>query len=556
MPVYLHKQSHISSLFRLRYPIKANNGERKPIEFRLLPPGPTFLRNVGDLLFKILYTAYETYGRTIIANDDTIDEAVNRILKQLVENNKVVDKICEVLNIDNIPLALHGLEHMLRLMINHDVALRIFEIMSANNLVAKVPYENSSLYYYAYLNRLRFARTLDLKVELLNKNIIYNINTTWTFKGQLILSNIEVETYVNENIEHASIEARPNGTIAIKYHCRRDIPYLPLYDIQEYDSYESFLAEVYSIMLSDLIDKVMLSYKELLQFFAITRFHPSTEFGVHLGSKSYLFLDANHYIGSYAIVPADDNLFKVISGVERANGINSLDRYPYSRTAIPDIIEQNLQRNCDYIDARSANWIKCYDRIQYLELIHHTLAIPADIEKDKYSSYNYDSPLFDISIHPIYQHAVTILQQKYPKLHRRLEWRLKADLSLAEQLRDTIANIIDWLYKTVSHFVHINNFSLFQRHKNYIENSKLRKSIESWLKAVDKYLQTNTDTQADHKMLANSLILLAYYLEFHAKDTKVGSHFAKYRMDFLWQLEQLRETALAKILLQLKAIAC
>jgi len=273
----------------LQFPIKLNTNRQTQIELNLLPPGPTFLRKIGDILFKIFHAARKINGRPIIVYRHSIDKAIKEILIQLIQNRAVIDKICEALNIDNIALALHGLEHMLYLVINHDATTKIFETVTANGLLNASLFGDNKL-YYAYLNRIRFADTVDLDIKIPDKSAIYSIRANWNFKDLIILCDVEIETCEVQHVENIDVTVYSDDETKIKYYYRQDIPYLPLYDTQEYSSYENFLAEVYSIMLADRIDKIMSSYKELLQFLTITRFYLSTAFGIQLGEKkSFVF---------------------------------------------------------------------------------------------------------------------------------------------------------------------------------------------------------------------------------------------------------------------------
>ena len=554
MSVYLHKYSVFNSLSNLEVFVELNTGQQKKAKFKLLPSGPHFIYSAGELLSKIFSAIYETSGKPITVSSCSLDKATNEILMQLIQNPKLIIRIMLILESNSLPLTLQLLEHLLQFAVNHDTFISIVESMSANGLPYPL-YDSEDYFYYAYLNRIKFADVIDLDIRIPNGNAIYSIYTDWNFEDLVVLKNIEVVAEHQDHVERIEVLNRPNGETEVVYFYDKDNPYLPLYGTEEYyDSYETFLAKRYHTILKDQMKKLMQSYKELLQISQITtNVFPAY---MHFGMNSYIFHDSNSYTSAFSgKVQSDEEEFEISDSFGFMSRTIFLRKNSCLSYKVADIIKENLRHNCNAISSLAANWIGCFDRIKYIELINRRLTIYA--EPAHYKAHKYNSPLLDVTIHPIYQAALTILQSRYPEFYKKLEKKLD-DFDVILYLQSFVDNTIDWLYKCISYAVHRDNLKTYSLYRNYIKDivSDLQ-LIELWLAAMNKHLRTDGIKQPGYKLLMNDLILLSYYFELRTEpDTEIHSLFKSARISFLHQLDILRETALAKILLQLKAIAC
>jgi len=554
MSIYLHKYSIFNSLSNLEVSVELNTGQQKKAKFKLLPPDPHFIHSAGELLFKIFSAVYEINSKSVTISSCSLDKAANEILMQLIQNPKLIARIMLILELNNLPLTLQLLEHLLQFAVNHDTFISIVESMSANSLPYPL-YDSKDYFYYVYLNRIRLADVIDLDIRIPDGNAIYSIYADWNFEDLVVLKNIEVGAERQDHVERIEVLSRPNGETEVVYFYDKDNPYLPLHGTEEYyDSYESFLAKRYHAILKDQMKKLMQSYKELLQISQITtNVFPAY---MHFGMESYIFHDSNSYTSAFSgKVQPDEEELKISDSFGFMSRVIFLRKNSCLSCKVADVIKENLQHNCNAVSSLAANWISCFDRIKYVELINHRLTISA--EPAHYKAHKYNSPLLDVAVHPIYQTALTILQSRYPELYKKLEKKLD-DFDVMLYLQSFVDNTIDWLYKCISYAVHKDNLKTYSLYRNYIKDivSDLQ-LIELWLAAMNKHIQTDGIKQPGHELLMNDLILLSYYFELHTEpDTEIHSLFKSARISFLHQLDILREAALAKILLQLKAIAC
>lgn len=557
MAIYLYDRQTLQELLTIRNPLVYPNNRTENCIFHLLPPASDFLREVGFTLLQVFSAVYEIRREPIIVNNCTIDEAIESVILHLFQHQQITKQIRDILQMNSIPLAMHKLEHLIKLAVNHDMLIELIRLLYRANKLRTT----SGLVYYTQLNRIHFADAIDFDLEF-GGDKIYKAYTTWHFDKLLAFNNTQTIAYEHCSYDHITVVALPDGKVELRCHLEDNGTH-KLYDYVTYDDYDDYLATTFASIAQDYMNQLLKSYGELVQLRAISvdanRPHHTQ---AHLAQNTYVFIDGNKYTAAFAVqtISQGKKITATCGLGEFYENFCSRIRYQFAEVLSRPTIEIVRQSLLEPINSSSSSYhqITYLHKVKFLEQLYHVLIVP-DLEISRtYETCKYSSPLFKISIHPLFQAAVNLLQRRNSEVVEKLEHQLATNRELINNLQNSVNSVIDQLHRDISYLTHYANVKTFSQFADYISdnNSTLQSTIRQWLKDMKRYLLAEgLNRRGDELLIGSPLILLSDYLKYQISNTTVLSQPTKSTEEFLEQVKLLSKAAIAKIYLQLKSIA-